>query len=70
MVAKANNAHKLVKKESKYDIWSDSSYDNLDYEQLIAEEYHDLGYNPRKLKPVGRELPQDDKKVVRTNLQF
>lgn len=36
--------YKPVKEESKYDIWSDSSYDNLDYEQLIAEEYHDLGY--------------------------
>ena len=58
--ANGNIVYKPIKKEIKYDIWSDSSYDNLDYDQLIAEEYHDLGYNPRELKPVGRELPKDD----------
>ncbi|MCH3904334.1 MAG: AbrB family toxin-antitoxin system antitoxin [Lactobacillus sp.] len=46
--------YKPVNKQ-KYDIWSDHSLDNLDYEQIQKQEYQDLGYNPRELKPVGKE---------------
>lgn len=42
-----------------YDIWSDSSIDNFDYETELQEEYSDLGYNLREIQPVGKELTND-----------
>lgn len=34
-------------------------YDYLDYEELLTEEYKDLGYNPRNVKAVGKEIELD-----------
>ena len=42
-----------------YDIWADHSLDDFDYQKELTEEYKDLGYNPRNVKPVGKERPQD-----------
>lgn len=39
-----------------YDLWSDPAYDNYDYEAEIKREYKELGYNPREVTPVGKEL--------------
>lgn len=43
----------------KYDIWSDHKYNDLNYDELLNQEYKDLGYNPRELKPIGRERIND-----------
>jgi antitoxin component of MazEF toxin-antitoxin module len=67
---KANTEFKVVKdadeniiykpiNKPKYDIWSDHKYDNLNYYNILKQEYEDLGYNPRELKPVGREKLND-----------
>lgn len=37
------SAHK-----KKYDLWSDPSYSNYDYQSELEQEYKDLGYNPRE----------------------
>lgn len=42
-----------------YDLWSDPAYDNFDYESEINSEYKELGYNPRELNPIGKELDND-----------
>lgn len=39
-----------------YDLWSDPAYDNYDYDTEIKREYKELGYNPREVKPVGKEI--------------
>lgn len=51
--------YKPVNKE-KYDLWSDPAYNNFDYKAELEQEYKDLGYNPRELKPVGREINNND----------
>lgn len=52
------NGGLLYKKiiDEDYDLWSDSAYDNYDYETEIKREYKELGYNPRKIFPIGKEL--------------
>lgn len=40
-------------RDNGYDLWSDPSY--VDYETEIKREYKELGYNPRELKPKGKE---------------
>ena len=49
----------FIHEETGYDLWSDPAYDYLDYEELLAEEYKDLGYNPRNVKAVGKEIELD-----------
>lgn len=39
----------FIHEETGYDLWSDPAYDYLDYEELLTEEYKDLGYNPRNV---------------------
>ena len=49
----------LYQPQKNYDIWTDKELDRFDYEKELQEEYRDLGYNPREVKPVGKELPHD-----------
>ena len=42
--------------KNNYDLWSDPAYDDYDYDAEIKREYRELGYNPREVKPVGKEL--------------
>ena len=49
----------FIHEETGYDLWSDPAYDYLDYEELLTEEYKDLGYNPRNVKAVGKEIELD-----------
>lgn len=42
--------------QKNYDLWSDSTYDNYDYEAEVKREYRELGYNPREVMSVGKEL--------------
>ncbi|MDB6234292.1 type II toxin-antitoxin system PemI/MazE family antitoxin [Lactobacillus amylovorus] len=42
-----------------YDLWSDPAYDDYDYEAEIKREYKELGYNPREVTPIGKELDID-----------
>lgn len=49
----------LYQPKEGYDIWSDKTLDSFDYEKELQEEYRDLEYNPRKVKPVGKELLND-----------
>ena len=58
----------FIHEETGYDLWSDPAYDYLDYEELLTEEYNeellteeykDLGYNPRNVKAVGKEIELD-----------
>ena len=44
-----------AKQSKDYDLWSDSAYDDYDYEAEIKREYEELGYNPREVNPVGKE---------------
>ncbi len=44
-----------AKQSKDYDLWSDSAYDDYDYEAEIKREYEELGYNPREVTPVGKE---------------
>lgn len=44
---------------NNYDLWSDSAYDNYDYETEIKREYKELGYNPRKIIPIGKEIDNE-----------
>lgn len=46
--------YKLVHKR-KYDLWTDSAYDDYDYQSELKQEYEDLGYNPREIKSTGKE---------------
>lgn len=46
--------------EDNYNIWTDKSLDDFDYVNELKQEYEDLGYNPREIKPVGKELPNND----------
>lgn len=46
--------------KKKYDLWSDTAYSNYDYSSELKQEYEDLGYNPREIKPIGRELGNND----------
>ncbi len=43
----------------KYNIWLDTSLDNFNYEKELQQEYKDLGYNPRDLRPIGKEILDD-----------
>lgn len=38
-----------------YDIWSDSNFENIDFEKLRKQEFADLGYNLREITPIGKE---------------
>ena len=49
----------LYQPQKNYDIWADKELDGFDYEKELQEEYRDLGYNPREVKPVGKGLPHD-----------
>ena len=49
----------FIHEETGYDLWSDPAYDYLDDEELLTEEYKDLGYNPRNVKAVGKEIELD-----------
>ncbi|KRO28057.1 hypothetical protein DY78_GL002690 [Lactiplantibacillus fabifermentans DSM 21115] len=42
-------------KKDHYDIWADSTLNGLDFEALRQQELADLGYDPRKITPVGSE---------------
>lgn len=56
------NGDLIYKRVNKnvYDLWSDPAYDDYDYEAEISREYEELGYNPREVKPVGKELDNDE----------
>ena len=45
--------------KNNYDLWSDPAYDDYDYDTEIKREYQELGYNPREVKPVGKELANE-----------
>lgn len=49
-----NIVYEPIKKNS-YDIWSDQSLENTDFEALRKQELSDLGYNPREVTPIGKE---------------
>lgn len=53
-----NNGDLVYKRTDQkgYDLWSDPADDNYDYEAEIEREYRELGYNPREVKPMGKEL--------------
>lgn len=52
----------------KYNIWLDTSLDNLDYEKELQQEYKDLKYNPRELRPIGKEVLNDWFKSTRRRI--
>lgn len=56
------NGDLLYKKTTNkgYDLWSDPAYDNYDYESEIKSEYKELGYNPREVNPIGKELDNNE----------
>lgn len=41
------------------DLWTDPRFDHFDFAAELQAEYQDLGYNPRAVQPVGRELVID-----------
>lgn len=49
-----NIVYEPIKKNS-YDIWSDQSLENTDFDALRKQELSDLGYNPREVTPIGKE---------------
>lgn len=58
-VVRQSDGSILYQPKYGYDIWADSSLDNFDYAAELQREYLDLGYNPREVKPVGREKLND-----------
>lgn len=54
--AKSSKAVNKSANKKKYDLWSDPLYNDYDFQSELKQEYKDLGYNPRELKPVGKEF--------------
>lgn len=50
-------------KKVGYDLWSDASYNDFDYKVELEQEYQDLGYNPREVKQVGKEIVDNNSRV-------
>ncbi|AKP64606.1 hypothetical protein [Levilactobacillus koreensis] len=38
-----------------HDLWTNSQFDDFDYDLIRHEELQDLGYNPREVSPIGKE---------------
>lgn len=51
--------YKPVHKKN-YNLWTDPTYSDYDYQSELKQEYEDLGYNPREIMPVGKELNLND----------